>query len=162
MKITLLTVPARGDTEPFVALAVRLMQAGHSVKLAARPDFAGLAAAHGIDFAPLGNPYQPFITGAAEASAIGSGHLVNQIRYGLKQRRYVTAGLHEDAWQAAQGADAIIYKYPWITAHTVAEKLRVPCAPVMLLPLVPTQAFPSFMLGRGIDRGTLLNKVVWN
>src|SRR5438046_907610 len=143
MRITLLTVPARGDTEPFVALAVRLMQVGHTVKLAARPDFAGLAAAYGIEFAPLGNPYQPFITGAAEASAIGSGHLLNQVRYGLKQRKYVTERLHEDAWQAAQGAEAIIYKYPWITPHTIAEKLGVPSASAMLLPLVPTQAFPS-------------------
>src|SRR5438270_3869352 len=144
MKITLLTVPARGDTEPFVALAVRLMQAGHSVKLAARPDFAGLAAAHGVDFAPLGRPYQPFITGAAEASAIGSGHLLNQVRYGLRQRSYVTQGLHEDAWRAAQGTEAIIYKYPWITGYTVGEKLGVPSVPAMLLPLVPTRAFPSF------------------
>ena len=115
-----------------------------------------------MEFAPLGNPYQPFITGAAEASAIGSGHLLNQLRYGLRQRRYVTDGLHEDAWRAAQGADAIIYKYPWITGYTVAEKLEVPSAPAMLLPLVPTRAFPSFMLGRGTDRGRFANWVVWN
>lgn len=45
------------------------MQAGHSVVLAGRPDFAGLVAEYGVDFAPVGHPYQPFITGAAEASA---------------------------------------------------------------------------------------------
>jgi len=80
MRITLFTIGARGDTQPFVALAVRLRQNGHSVKLAARPDFAKLAADYGVDFAPLGHPYQPFITGAGEASAIGSGHLLNQLR----------------------------------------------------------------------------------
>ena len=68
MRIVLITIGARGDTEPFVALAVRLMRDGHSVRLAARPDFAGLAAGYGVDFAPLGRPYQPFIAGAAEAS----------------------------------------------------------------------------------------------
>ena len=161
MRITLLTVPARGDTEPFVALAVRLKEAGHQVKLAARPDFASLAAQYDLEFAPLGNPYQPFIAGAAEASAIGSGHLLNQIRYGLKQRRFVTEGLHQDALRAAQGSEAIIYKYPWITGHTVAEKLGVACAPAMLMPLIPTREFPSFMLGRGIDRGQLLNQLFW-
>jgi UDP:flavonoid glycosyltransferase YjiC (YdhE family) len=54
MRIVLITTGARGDTEPFVALAVRLMRDGHSVRLAARPDFAGLAAGYGVDFAPLG------------------------------------------------------------------------------------------------------------
>jgi UDP:flavonoid glycosyltransferase YjiC (YdhE family) len=35
MRITLFTIGARGDTQSFVALAVRLKQDGHSVKLAA-------------------------------------------------------------------------------------------------------------------------------
>ncbi|MGO9945608.1 MAG: glycosyltransferase [Steroidobacteraceae bacterium] len=45
-----------GDTQPFVALAVGLKQQGHAVRLAARPDFAPLAASYDIEFAPLGNP----------------------------------------------------------------------------------------------------------
>jgi sterol 3beta-glucosyltransferase len=162
MRITLFTVGTLGDTQPFVALAVRLMQDGHSVKLAARPDFAGLAADYGVDFAPLGHPYQPFITGAGEASAIGSGHLLNQLRYGLSQRRYFFDQLNQDAWGAAQGAEAIIYKSSWITGYSLAEKLGIPCAGAMFFPLTPTRAFPSFVLGRGIDRGPLLNRLLWS
>jgi sterol 3beta-glucosyltransferase len=162
MRITLLTMPGRGDTEPFIALALGLMRHGHTVKLASRPDFASLVTGYGVDFAPMGNPYQPFITGAAEASAVGSGHRLNQLRYGLRQRKYVTENLQDDAWHAAQGAEAIIYKYPWLTAHTIAEKLDIPCAPAMLLPFEHTRSFPSFMLGRGIDRGPLLNRLVWS
>jgi sterol 3beta-glucosyltransferase len=151
-----------GDTEPFVALAVRLMRDGHSVRLAARPDFAGLAAGYGVDFAPLGRPYQPFIAGAAEASALGSGHLLRQLRYGLKQRQYFSDRLSQDAWRAAQGAEAIIYKYSWITGYTIAEKLGVPCAAAMLFPLTPTSAFPTFLLGKGADRGPLVNRALWS
>ncbi len=162
MRITLFTIGARGDTQPFVALAVRLRQEGHSVTLAARPDFADLAADYGVDFAPLGHPYQPFITGAAEASALGAGHLLNQLRYGLSQRRYFADQLHQDAWRAAQGRDAILYKHSWITGYSIAEKLGIPCAAAMFFPLTPTRAFPSFLLGRGIDRGPLLNRLVWS
>jgi len=97
MRIALFTIGGRGDTQPFVALAVRLRQDGHRVTLAARPDFAGLAAAYGIEFEPLGHPYQPFITGAGQASALGSGHLLNQLRYGLSQRRYFFDQLDQDA-----------------------------------------------------------------
>jgi sterol 3beta-glucosyltransferase len=162
MRIALFTIGGRGDTQPFVALAVRLMQEGHRVTLAARPDFAGLAADYGVDFAPLGHPYQPFITGAAQASALGAGHLLNQLRYGLSQRRYVFDQLNQDAWRAAQGAEAIIYKYSWITGYSLAEKLGVPCTSAMLFPLTPTRAFPSFLIGKGIDRGPLLNRLAWS
>ena len=161
MRIALLTHPGRGDTEPFLALAVRLMQMGHSVKLASRPDFAALAAEHGVEFCPLGNPYQPFISRAAETSAMEPGHPLKRLRFGFEQRKYVTENLQEDAWQAAQGAEAIIYKYPWLTAYTVAEKLGIPCAPAMLLPFASTQAFPNFWAGRGVDRGPLVNRLIW-
>ena len=162
MRVVLVTIGAWGDTEPFVALAVRLMRDGHKVTLAARPDFAGLAAGYGVDFAPLGRPYQPFITGAARASALGSGHLLRQLRYGLRQRAYFSDRLGRDAWQAAQGAEAVIYKYSWITGYTIAEKLGVPCAAAMPFPITPTSAFPSFLLGKGTDRGPLLNRALWS
>jgi len=162
MRITLLTIGAQGDTAPFVALAVRLMQGGHSVTLAARPDFAGLAADYGIDFAPLGHPYRPFITGAAQASALGSGHLLRQARYAVKQRHYVSGQLSRDAWRAAEAAEAIIYKYSWNSGYTIAEKLGIPCAAAMLFPLTPTRAFPSFLFGKGKDRSRLLNQLVWD
>ena len=149
-------------TQPFVALAVRLRQAGHHVILAARPDFADLAAEYGVEFAPLGHPYQPFITGAARTSALGGGHLLHQLRYGLAQRRYVSDHLNQDAWRAAQGAEAILYKYSWITGYSLAEKLGIPCAAAMFFPLTPTRAFPSFLIGRGIDRGPLLNRLIWS
>lgn len=162
MRIALFTIGGRGDTQPFVALAVRLRQEGHRVTLAARPDFADLAADYGVDFAPLGHPYQPFITGAAESSALGAGHLLNQLRYGLAQRRYFSDQLNQDALRAAQGAEAIIYKYSWITGYSIAEKLGIPCAAAMLFPLTPTRAFPSFLIGRGISRGPLLNQLTWS
>ena len=40
MRISILTIGAMGDTQPFVALAFRLKKYGHDVRLAARPDFA--------------------------------------------------------------------------------------------------------------------------
>jgi sterol 3beta-glucosyltransferase len=161
MRICLLTQPGRGDTEPFVALAVRLRQLGHRVTLASRPDLAPLADEHGIDFVPVGNPYRPFIDAADRAGAMGPGHPIAKLSLGLRQRNYVTENLHSDAWKAAQGADLIVYKYPWLTAHTIAEKLAIPSVAVMLLPFLPTRSFPSFVTGGGIDRGVLLNRLVW-
>lgn len=161
MRICLLTQPGRGDTEPFVALAAGLKERGHLVTLGSRPDLAQLVRDHSIDFEPLGNPYQPFIQDAARAGAMGSGRPISKVRLGLRQKRYVTENLHEDVLEAAEGAELIIYKYPWVTAHTVAESLGIPSVPVMLLPLVRTTSWPSFMSGRGVDRGRLGNRLMW-
>jgi sterol 3beta-glucosyltransferase len=161
MRIALLTHPGRGDTEPFIALALRLRQGGHTVKLTSRPDLADVVGEYGLDFLPIGNPYQPFIAGAADAGAMGSGHPLAKLRFGIKSRTYVSENLNEDALAAAEGSDAIIYKWPWISGHTIAEKLGIPCIPVMLMPLVPTAELPAFVLGRGIDRGPFINKLVW-
>src|SRR5258708_9616819 len=108
MRIALFTIGGRGDTQPFVALAVRLMQEGHRVTLAARPDFAGLAADYGVDFAPLCHPYQPFITRAAQASALGAGHLLNPLRYRLSQWRYVSDQPNQHAWPPSPAPEALI------------------------------------------------------
>ncbi len=162
MQIALFTIGGQGDTQPFVALAVRLRQEGHRVTLATRPDFADLVADYGVNFAPLGHPYQPFITGAADSSALGGGHLLHQLRYGLAQRRYFSDHLNQDAWRAAQGAEAIIYKYSWFTGYSIAEKLGIPCTAAMFFPLTPTRAFPNFLIGRGMDRRPLLNRLNWS
>ncbi len=161
MRITLFTIGGRGDTQPFVAIAVRLQQAGHHVTLADRPDFANLAAEYGVDFAPLGHPYQPFITGAAASSALGPGHLLQQLRYGRAQRQYFSDRLDQDALRAARGADAILYKYSWLTGYSIAEKLGVPCAAAMFFPYTPTGAFPTFLFGSGTGRGPLFNQLTW-
>jgi sterol 3beta-glucosyltransferase len=163
VKISLLTIGAMGDTQPFIALAVRLKSQGHSVRLAARPDFASLAASYGIEFAPLGNPYRSVMRNQEVAAAVGSGNLLKVLKQGSdrKQRQAFFEKLDTDTMKAVEGAEAIIYKSSWIPFYSYAEKLRVPCAGAMLMPLTRTQSFPSFLLGGGKDRGRVINSVLW-
>lgn len=152
-----------GDTQPFVSLAVRLKQQGHSVMLAARPDFASIAASYGIDFTPLGNPYKSLLRGEDVSAAIGSGNILGIIRQASdsKQRAAFFERLDTDTWKAVEGANAIIYKSSWIPFASVAEKLGVPCAAAMLFPLTRTRSFPSFLIGSGKDRGRILDSLIW-
>ena len=64
-------------------------------------------------------------------------------------------GLESDAMRAVEGAEAIIYKSIWITFYGIAEKLDVPCASAMLMPLTRTGSFPSFLIGGGKNRGRM-------
>ena len=152
-----------GDTQPFVALAARLKSQGHSVRLAARPDFASLAASYGVDFAPLGNPYKSVMNDQEVAAAVGSGSLFKVLKRGADRKRRQTffESLDVDTMRAVEGAEAIIYKSSWIPFYSYAEKLGVPCAAAMLMPLTRTRAFPSFLLGSGKDRGGVINSVLW-
>jgi UDP:flavonoid glycosyltransferase YjiC (YdhE family) len=164
LKITLLTVGAMGDTQPFVSLAARLKQQGHSVKLAARPDFAGLAASYGIEFVSLGNPYKSLLRSEEVATAIGSGNMLRMIvkqASDSNQRKAFLEGLDTDAIRAVEGAEAIIYKSSWIPFYSIAEKLGVPSAAAMFMPLTRTSSFPSFLIGGGKDRGTTINSLLW-
>ena len=153
-----------GDTQPFVSLAARFKQQRHTVKLAARPDFAGLAASYGIEFAPLGNPYKSLLRNEEVATAIGSGNMLRMIikqASDSNQRKAFLEGLDTDAIRAVEGADAIIYKSSWIPFYSIAEKLGVPSAAAMFMPLTRTSAFPSFLIGGGRDRGAMIDSLIW-
>jgi UDP:flavonoid glycosyltransferase YjiC (YdhE family) len=153
-----------GDTQPFVSLAVRFKQQGHTVKLAARPDFAGLAASYDIEFAPLGNPYKSLLRSEEVATAIGSGNMLKMLvkqASDSKQRKAFLDGLDTDAMRAVEGAEAIIYKSSWVPFYSIAEKLGVPSAAAMFMPLTTTRSFPSFLIGGGKDRGKAINWLIW-
>jgi sterol 3beta-glucosyltransferase len=164
LKISLLTIGAMGDTQPFVALAARFKQQGHAVKLAARPDFGTLAASYGIEFSPIGNRYKSLLGNEEVATAIGSGKVLKTlIRQAAdsKQRRAFLDGLDTDAMRAVEGAEAIIYKSSWIPFYSIAQKLGVPSAAAMFMPLTRTRSFPSFLIGGGKDRGRTINSLIW-
>ena len=67
----------------------------------------------------------------------------------------------EDEWRAAQGADAIVFKYSWFAGYSLAEKLGVPCVAAMPFRMTPTEAFPCFWLFGGHDRGRWGNRLLW-
>lgn len=153
-----------GDTQPFVSLAARFKQQGHSVKLAARPDFASLAASYDIEFVPLGNPYKSLLRSEEVATAIGSGNMLKMLVKQVSdknQRKVFLDGLDTDAMRAVEGAEAIIYKSSWIPFYSIAEKLGVPSASAMFMPLTRTRSFPSFLIGGGKDRGPMINSLLW-
>ncbi|KAF8717122.1 hypothetical protein HU200_026237 [Digitaria exilis] len=54
LKIAMLVVGTRGDVQPFIALAKRLQEFGHYVRLATHVNFRTFVKSAGIDFYPLG------------------------------------------------------------------------------------------------------------
>lgn len=54
LKIAILVVGTRGDVQPFIAMAKRLQEFGHHVRLATHANFRNFVKSAGIDFYPLG------------------------------------------------------------------------------------------------------------
>jgi sterol 3beta-glucosyltransferase len=141
LKITILTYGSRGDVQPFVALAMGLQKAGHSVCLAAPHRFSEFAEQHGICFSPL--PGDP-----EEISARLNEAKKNVLRTINSLRGYVfsIAGQVADAAvEASKDADLIVHSFLFTTGgHSFARALGIPDVSVQGFPMfAPTRAFPN-------------------
>ncbi len=151
MHALLLTIGSRGDVQPFVALGVGLIRAGHRVTLATSPRFRDVIEQAGLTFAPVSDEMVALAdspAGRAMFEAMGSSYVktLAQLlrivrRIGPMQRDLVDGG-----WAAAESArpDVIVYHPKMFGAPHYAEKLNTPAVLALLFPqLVRTQAFPA-------------------
>jgi sterol 3beta-glucosyltransferase len=165
MKILISTLGSRGDTQPYLALAVRLQQSRHEVTLAAPGSFIEWIKSYGVNAHPVRfDPHKVMQT-------LGRGK--NPFRAMRIMREVVTAGVAEaqdDCWQAAQDTDFLLQTGTGMNALEVASKRGIPVAFAHLAPMSPTRAFPMFWLpfrsslGGGYNHltHTLVRRVLWN
>jgi sterol 3beta-glucosyltransferase len=143
MNILILTVGSRGDVQPYVALGMGLRQAGYQVTLATVKDFRDFVTARGLNFAPLNSDFLKIVDtpeGKAAMAGKTSLALIKQVMPMLRQ-------MMEDAWDAAQGAEAVIYHPKAMAGYHIAEKLGIPGFLSIPSPLYsPTRAFPNPVL----------------
>jgi sterol 3beta-glucosyltransferase len=157
MRIALVSAGTRGDIQPFVALAQGLASAGEEVVLAAPLDAEALVRGYGVEYRPLQADYQ-----ALMESDAARGMLANPLRAGRYLGSTVVPmleALTRGAWEAAQGADVLVFHPKILGAPDIAERLGIPCFVASPSPsLVPTRAFP--VVGAATrDLGGTLNRL---
>ena len=154
MNILILTVGTRGDVQPYVALGMGLQKAGYQVTLATVKDFRDFVTSRGLGFAPLNSDFLKIVdTSKGKAAMAGktSFSLIKKVMPMLRE-------MMEDAWTAAQGAEAIIYHPKAMAGYHIAEKLGIPALLSIPSPLYsPTRAFPNPALPFA-SLGGLLNR----
>ncbi|MFF3445394.1 glycosyltransferase [Streptosporangium sp. NPDC002721] len=155
MRPLLITVGSRGDVQPYLALACGLLAAGHRPLLAAPRRFAPLAAARGVEFAPLDDEML-----GLQGSVKGQG-----VRAAITAARSVTPMLRrllddQAALATPREFDVVVYHPKSLGGPYVAEKLGVPALAGLLLPLyLPTSAFASPILPVRVP--PVLNRASW-
>ena len=151
MKITILTYGSRGDVQPFLALAVGLTHAGHSVTLAAPHRFANFIESYGIHCEPLaGDP--------DELSLLLNQAGSNPLKMVQSMQKHVL-GIAPDVVRgvrkAITGTNMIIHSFAFTTgAHSYARELGLPDISIQMFPVfVPTREFPAI--------GMVNSKIRW-
>ncbi|ANM64067.1 UDP-Glycosyltransferase superfamily protein [Arabidopsis thaliana] len=147
MQIVMLIVGTRGDVQPFVAIAKRLQDYGHRVRLATHANFKEFVLTAGLEFYPLGGDPK-----------VLAGYMV-------KNKGFLPSGPSEIPIQRNQmkdiiysllpackepdpdsgisfKADAIIANPPAYGHTHVAEALKIPIHVFFTMPWTPTSEFP--------------------
>ncbi|BCX06056.1 MAG: glycosyl transferase family 1 [Candidatus Roseilinea sp.] len=158
MNITILTLGSRGDVQPYVALGLGLQRAGHAVRLVTDSGFAAFVRDYGLDFAPLETGVIQLIQSPEGKAALMGRGLFSMI----KRMMPVLRRMMDDAWDASQGSDAIVYHPKVMAGVHIAEKLNVPaCLAIALPAYAPTAAFANPVIGGG-DYGPTINKLSYD
>jgi sterol 3beta-glucosyltransferase len=156
MRILISTFGTQGDIQPFIALGEGLRSAGHAVTVCTAAGYSDQVAGHGLATAAMHDDLLDLtralleVRGGALAQVRRLGRMAPAMRLML-----------EDEWRAAQAVrpDAIVYHPKMLGSYHIAEKLGVPVAMALPLPLsTPTRAFPYPFL-TGVRLGPRFNRL---
>ena len=154
MRLVILTVGTRGDVEPYLALGLGLRGAGYEVRLVTDTAFEQDVRECGLEFAPLGAAFLSLLQ-----TPEGRAALAGKNRLGLMRRVMpLLEEMMDDAWAAAQDADALVYHPKALAGYHIAERLNAPGLLALAAPLYSlTAAFASPLLSG--DYGPRLNRL---
>ncbi|KAK8552349.1 hypothetical protein V6N13_120755 [Hibiscus sabdariffa] len=147
LNIAILVVGTRGDVQPFVAMAKRLQEFGHHVRLATHANFRNFVKMADIEFYPLGGDPRVLAGYMARNKGLipsGPGEISTQ-RKQLKSiiETLLPACTEPDIETGVPfRAQAIIANPPAYGHSHVAEALGVPLHIFFTMPWTPTCEFP--------------------
>ncbi|GLU06994.1 hypothetical protein SLE2022_239750 [Rubroshorea leprosula] len=147
LNIVILVVGTRGDVQPFLAMAKRLQEFGHHVRLATHGNFCYFVRSAGVEFYPLGGDPR-VLAGymARNKGLIPSGP--GEISMQRKQLKAIIESLLPACTEPDMEtgvpfrAQAIIANPPAFGHTHVAEALGVPIHIFFTMPWTPTYEFP--------------------
>ncbi|MED6158476.1 hypothetical protein PIB30_033113 [Stylosanthes scabra] len=147
LQIVILVVGTRGDVQPFLAIAKRLQEYGHRVRLATHADFDTFVTSAGVDFYPLGgDPRALAAYMVRNKGLIPSGP--TEIFIQRKQLKAIVDSLllactAPDLETGVPFRAQAIIANPTACGHVhVAEALGVPIHIFFTMPWTPTYQFP--------------------
>src|ERR1700744_5484116 len=128
MKYGIITTGSRGDIQPFIALALGLMEKGHAARIVASENFREFVEGFGVPFSPITGHSEQLIN-SPEALKLLEGGSIFKFFYHLQKVAAQHAGQsNRDMLDACSRFDALITSVlPLPMVYSIAEKYRKKC-----------------------------------
>jgi sterol 3beta-glucosyltransferase len=144
MHYGIVAIGSRGDVQPYIALALGLMEREHETTVMAHENFKEFVESYGVTFVPLRGNVEAMLQSEEGMRTLRAGNIVAFTRYLQKITKKTSESFVSDAFETCKKADVLIASLlalPWVQG--ISEKLGKKWAIVQLnQPTVPTEAFP--------------------
>jgi len=159
MHIGLFTYGSRGDVQPYIALALRLIDDGYSVTLAAPENFKGFVESYHVPFFPVVGNAEEIVHSPECEKIIKSGNNLAFIKFVFNSLSNRRSELFDGILSFCKSVDAIVANNIGATTISVAvEKLNLKMIILQLNPpVIETSAFP--VPGMPVPNLVWLNKL---
>jgi len=144
LNIGIFTYGTRGDVQPYMALALGLMEHGHQVTVAAPENFAAFVEGFGIDFHPLYGNAEEGMNSPLGQSVLKSENTIKLMKYFFKVLHSIKVPLRKSYLDGFEKVDFIIANLATLQiTSAIAEKQSKKIAFTYFMPpVVPTAEFP--------------------
>jgi sterol 3beta-glucosyltransferase len=144
MKIGIFTYGTRGDLQPYVALALGLMEKGHEVTISATEDFMAFVEGFGIPFQPLFGNAETAMNSVEGQSILKSENPIRLMKHYFKVLHDNREPIRKSYFDAISKVDFIIANSMTLpVVSSIAELQRKKIALTYFMPpIVSTAEFP--------------------
>jgi sterol 3beta-glucosyltransferase len=149
MNIGIYTYGTRGDLQPYVALALGLIDKGYNVTVSATEDFKEFVEGFGVPFQPLWGNAEAGMNSKEGQRILKTGHPIKLMKYYFKVLHDNRGALRKSYHEAISKVDVIVANLmtlPIVSA--IAEEQNKKMALTYFMPpMVPTKEFPAAGFG---------------
>lgn len=132
LNVVMLTIGSRGDVQPFINLALGLMQKNYNVKIITHVCFEKFVRSHGVDFAGLSSDPKELMKLCVNNSMFS----INFINEGKKIFLDKLDMLLNESYEGCKGASILISTPTAVAGYHIAEKLQIPFFNAFTMPLI--------------------------
>ena len=163
MRVCIMTLGSRGDVQPYVALGKELIKKGHSAIICTGGSFKQFVEENGVEFKETASDLMA-IAATPEGKAILE-HPLKNFRLALRYSKYVINPAYrktlDEFYDAAKGADMIIFHPKALGAVDIAVDLGIPCVSMPPVPITfPVSEFANLAVTHK-NLGPVLNKLTY-
>lgn len=157
--ITILCAGSRGDFQPYIALAQRLIKAGKKVRIAGSKSFEAFITAYGIDFFPISADMKTLNIDPKVIEAAGSAD--NPLKMLLAFNKMKAYGTYTtgEYYEACKNSELIIYHPGCAIGYFASKQLGIPAVLASPFPMHKTKSYLSVVM-YGKSKPTVLNKII--